>query len=148
LELRPLIDQLGRWGQRWLPPPRDGELDAALLITDISNEIDTGTLPPRPVAIQIVLTDTPPPRHWWLVLSAGHVEARDHDPGVPVAVQIASTLSALTNVWLGHTTWLQAVQSSSIQIRGHRDMVRSAISWLGVSRFARVTRANSPLPRV
>nr|WP_052478306.1 helix-turn-helix domain-containing protein [Kibdelosporangium sp. MJ126-NF4]CEL17544.1 Transcriptional regulator, HxlR family [Kibdelosporangium sp. MJ126-NF4]CTQ91230.1 Transcriptional regulator, HxlR family [Kibdelosporangium sp. MJ126-NF4] len=147
LELRPLVEQLGVWGQRWLQPPRNGHLAPALLVRDIASEIDVDTLPQRPVAVEIVLSDAPEPRHWWLVLSLGHAEAHSQDPGVPVVARIAATLSALTNVWLGHTTWLHAIQSSSIRIHGQPDMVRSVLAWLGFSRYAKVQRADHPLPR-
>ncbi len=147
LELRPLVEQLGVWGQRWLPPPRNGQLAPALLVQDITSEIDATALPRRPVAVEILLSETPEPSHWWLVLSLGKAEAHLKDPGIPVVVRIAATLSALTNVWLGHTTWLHAVRSSSIRIHGRPDMVRSVLAWLGFSRLAKIQRAEHSLPR-
>jgi DNA-binding HxlR family transcriptional regulator len=147
LELRPIIDQLGTWGQRWLSPPRGSELSSALLITDIISEMDTTSLPEQPVCLEIVFTDTVPPRNWWLVLAQNKVDAHITDPGRRAAVKITGTLSALTDIWLGNATWLQAAQRSLVQLHGPQSMVRSTIAWLGRSRFAKVPRMRASLPR-
>jgi hypothetical protein len=134
-ELRPIVEQLGRWGQRWLPRPGPGALDPSLLLFDMTQQIDRGRLPMRPVAVEVEFADGPPPRRWWLVLSRAGAVARDTDPGITVSLRVTCTLAALAGVWLGHTPWLEAVRDRDIQFTGGRNVVRAVIGWIGVSRY-------------
>lgn len=137
-ELRPIVEQLGGWGQRWLPAPRLGDLDAELLLFDICREIDEDRLPERPLNVQFDIVDAPPPRRWWVTLSvAGGAAVRHTEPDASTsAVRLRCTLGALTGAWLGRHSWLSAVREQRIVLVGDPAEVRTVIDCLGVSRYA------------
>lgn len=145
-ELRALVDHLGRWGNRWLPPPRPEDLDPDLLLFDIARQIDRARLPVRPVAVQIDFLDGPPPRRWWLVLSRAGAAATERDPGIPVSLRLDCTLPALAGVWLGYVPWLAAIRTESVRVSGDRDAISATIGWVGVSRYAGIPVARSTVP--
>lgn len=140
-ELRPLVEQLGRWGQRWLDRPRLADLDPELLVLDICRDIDRTRLPARPLTVVVDFADAPPPRRWLLTLSATAVRAHRNELLPPAAVRLTCTLGAFAGVWLGHQSWLQAVQDRAIVLAGDTAAVRSLVRCLGASRYAAVRRA-------
>lgn len=148
-ELRPIVEQLGRWGQRWLDSPRLGDLDPELLVFDICQEIDRARLPAHPLTVRVDFADAAESRRWWLVLSRAEIVVRPHgadggfDSGVDggAEVRLSCTLGALAGVWLGHLSWLEAVRDRSIMLAGDAAAVRTLIDCLGASRYATVTRA-------
>lgn len=133
-ELRPIVEQLGRWGQRWLDSPRLGDLDPELLVYDICREIDRTRLPAVPLTVEVDFTDAAQPRRWWLRLSAEEIGIRQEP--VDATVRLTCTLGALAGVWLGHLSWLQAVRDRAIMLTGDSAAVRSLIGCLGTSRYA------------
>lgn len=145
-ELAPIVDDLGRWGRRWLPRPRYRDYDPAVLLLDISSEIQPSLLPVRPVSVHIAFADGPTPRQWWLVLSRAHTRLARDRPDVPVALRIECTTGALTDAWLGHVSWLQAVREDSIRLVGDRDTARTVLGWITTSRFATVPRGHRAAP--
>jgi DNA-binding HxlR family transcriptional regulator len=140
-ELRPVVEHLGHWGQQWLDRPRIGDLDPELLVFDICREIDRARLPADPLTVEVDFADAPRSRRWWLTLSSAEVRAHqntDQDP----AIRLSCTLGALAGVWLGHTSWLQAVRDRAIMLTGDTAAVRSLIDCLGASRYAAEPRAD------
>jgi DNA-binding HxlR family transcriptional regulator len=142
-ELRPIIDQLGRWGQRWLRSPRLGDLDPELLMYDVCREIDRARLPAEPLTVEIDFTDAMRPRRWWLSLSAREIRIRPLASQTVATVQLTCTLGAMAGVWLGHVSWLQAVKDGTIVLAGDAAGIRSLIGCLGVSRYAEVPHPHS-----
>ncbi|OLF09141.1 hypothetical protein BLA60_21455 [Actinophytocola xinjiangensis] len=140
-ELRPMVEHLGRWGQRWLDQPRVGDLDPELLVYDICRGIDSARLPADPLTVEVDFADVPAPRRWWLTLSAAEVAA-DQTARRDASVRLTCTLGGLAGVWLGHQSWLQAVRDRIIMLAGDRAAVRSLIDCLGVSRYATAGRGD------
>jgi DNA-binding HxlR family transcriptional regulator len=134
-ELRPVVEQLGRWGQRWLDQPRIGDLDPELLVYDICREIDRTRLPDDPLTVEVDFADAPPPRRWWLTLSTAEIHA-NQNADQDAAIRLTCTLGALAGVWLGHLSWLQAVRDRAIVLAGDSAAIRSLIDCLGASRYA------------
>lgn len=147
-ELRPIVEQLGRWGQRWLDTPRLGDLDPELLVFDICREIDRARLPADPLTVEVDFADAPPPRRWWLTLSATEVATRPSAHDTTAEVRVNCTLGALAGVWLGHLSWLEAARDRVIMLAGDTAAIRTLIDCLGTSRFAAVPRITEPLTPV
>lgn len=135
-ELAPVLENLGRWGQRWLPRPSLRDHDHQLLLLDISAEIDRLLLPQDRTVLHINFADSPPPRQWWLILSQDRVEATSRQPDQAVAIRIDCTTSALVDVWLGHCDWLSALRDGDIRFIGDRRAARMVLRWITASRFA------------
>lgn len=133
--LASVVDQLGRWGQRWLAPPALGDLDVEVLLRDICTQM-TGRLPNRPLTVEIRVADSPNAGRWWLTLSPEGATLRRHAPSNTADVRMLCTLSGLANVWLGSETWLHAVRERIVLLVGSPHAVRTVIASVGVSRYA------------
>ena len=143
--LRPLIDRLGEWGQRWARAQigRD-DLDAGLLMWDIHRRVDVDALPPERVVVRLDFRGAPAtmrcPRTWWLLLARSEVDLCLRDPGFPVDVVGTADLRTLTRVWMGDVPMAAAVRAGSIRLEGPPSLVRAFPTWLRLSSFARVER--------
>jgi DNA-binding HxlR family transcriptional regulator len=142
-ELRPIIEQLGAWGHRWVRRDVEGEdLDPSLLMWDMRRRIDLGALPDRRVTIRFELRGVSRAHHaqrtWWLVLDRGEVDLCLKDPGFPVEVTVDADLNALTRVWMGRLAFADAVRRGLVRTEGPRALVRAFPGWLGLSTFASV----------
>jgi DNA-binding HxlR family transcriptional regulator len=137
--LEPVIDQLGRWGQRWLAPPAVGDLDPELLLRDICVQM-ADRLPASPLTVEVRVTDTPSAGRWWLVLSPAGAAVRDTAPGPRPDVRLLSTLSGLAAVWSGRQSFSDAVREQVVVFAGPAVAVRSLVTCIGVDRHADVVR--------
>jgi DNA-binding HxlR family transcriptional regulator len=144
-ELRPLIETLGAWGQRWatrrLTPD---DLDAELLAWDLHRRLNVERLPSRRVVVRFDLRGVPrgqPGRRtWWLVLKQPDVDLCLKDPGYEVDLTVGADLAALTRVWMGSERFGDAVRAGHIELSGPRELVQAFPGWLGLSTFAGVER--------
>jgi hypothetical protein len=140
-ELRPLIDRLGEWGQRWARAQvgRD-DLDAGLLMWDIHRRVNAKALPPQRVVVRFDFRGVPAtmrcPRTWWLVLERREVDLCLKDPGFPVDVVVSADLRALTRVWMGDVRLAEAVRAGLVRLDGTPPLVRAFPIWLRLSAFA------------
>ena len=134
--LRPVVDQLGRWGQRWLTPPGLRDLDAGVLLHDICAQMTADRLPDRPLAVAVAVADAPVGGRWWLALSPSGATVHTGAPPDGIDVRLACTLSGLAGVWLGRQSWLRAVRDGSVVFTGQPDAVRAVLACIGVSRYA------------
>lgn len=151
LELEPLVEQFGAWGQRWMHEIRDDEFDPALLMLDLGREIGrrTSGLPSAASTIHLDLTGVPQRyRRWWLTFSPEGLDVCDADPGRPVDVWMETDTATLTRVWLGQETWSAARREERLSLHGDTSACEALPTWLGTSRFAVVPPASPGLPRV
>jgi DNA-binding HxlR family transcriptional regulator len=140
-ELRPIIEQLGAWGHRWVRRDVEGEdLDPSLLMWDVRRRIDRAALPDRRVVVRFELRGVPRAHHaqrtWWLVLDRDEVDLCLKDPGFPEDVRVDADLTALTRVWMGRLAFADAARTGLVRTEGPRLLVRAFPGWLGLSPFA------------
>ena len=138
-ELRPLIEGLGNWGQRWILFDVDEkDLDPSLLMWDIRRSLRPESLPERRAVVQVEFVDTPGPRQrWWLLLGGGAADLCMTDPGFAVDLKAKVHLRDLTRYWLGMLTW-QELRRGTLSMEGPRWIERALPDWLGQSGFAGV----------
>ena len=144
-ELRPLIDCLGEWGQRWARAQVGrGDLDAGLLMWDIHRRVNRDALPAERVVARFDFRGVPAapryPRTWWLVLERRGADLCLRDPGFPVDLVVSADLRALTRVWMGDVRLAAAVRAGLVRLDGPRALVRAFPTWLALSEFAGVAR--------
>lgn len=149
LELRPLLEQMGAWGVRWIHDLRPDEFDPAMLLVDMRREVRPARLPEKATAVQLLFRDAPSgQQRWWLVLSrAGGLDACDTDPGFPVRVWVETEVPTLTRIWMGDMSWSGALRDGLLSLVGDTAACRALPEWLDVSPFAAVERAAVPLLR-
>lgn len=140
LDLRPVVEAFGIWGQRWVPSELSLQrLDVALLMWDIRRNLDPQPMPGRCVILQFLYPALPRGlRFWWLlVYPDGEIDLCTVDPGHDVDLYISSDLRSMTAIWMGLDTVRAATEDGRMMLTGDRQLIADMQSWLGLSPFAR-----------
>ncbi len=147
-ELRPIIECLGEWGQRWARAQVGrGDMDPGLLMWDIHRGVNLEALPPRRVVVRFDFRGVPStmrcPRTWWLVLERPEVDLCLKEPGFLDDIVVSADLQALIRVWMGDVRLTETVRAGLIRLDGPRSLVRAFPSWFTLSAFAGVERVEA-----
>lgn len=133
--LRPIIEAMGVWAQRWGSEqiaPED--LDDALLMWGMRRRVNLEAVPPQKLVLQLdfqgLTKGRKTHRSWWLVIEDGEVDVCQKNPGFEVDVLISANLNVFTHVWMGYTDLNVALKQGTICFEGDRDLVRQVPSWL------------------
>jgi hypothetical protein len=90
-ELRPLIEGLGTWGQRWILFDLDErDLDPSLLMWDIRRSLRPEALPERRAVVRFEFADVQGPRRRWWLLAGGE----DGEGDIPASTSTCASGSA------------------------------------------------------
>lgn len=139
-ELRPVVETLGHWGQRWVAYELKREdLDPSLLMWDMHRRIDLDAFPVTRANIHFELAGARQGmRRWWLLIdrNARDVDVCLKDPGFDIDMTVEATLGDMAEVWLGYTPVRQALRSGLVKLEGRRSLVQSFPRWIGRSVFA------------
>jgi DNA-binding HxlR family transcriptional regulator len=152
-ELRGVVHGLGTWGQRWATTQFDPEnLDLGLLMWNMHRRVDARRLPARRVVARFEFRAFPPRckplRTCWLLLDRRGSEVCIKDPMLDVDVTVHADAGRLARVWVGASTFEEALRAGDLRLEGPRDLVRAFPSWFLLSRFAHVERPNRAHPRI
>jgi DNA-binding HxlR family transcriptional regulator len=141
-ELRPIIEGLGTWGQRWIVSDlAEADLDPSLLMWDMRRNIRRDELPARQVVVRFEFTDVPGARRlWWLLVAQEDADICVTDPGFQVDLGISVRLRDLTRYWLGQVEWGELLRGAAVALDGPPGLRRSLPQWLGRSGFAASAR--------
>jgi len=147
-ELRPVIEQLGGWGQRWARSQLGREdLDPGLLMWDIHRRVDVHLLPERRVVVRFDFRGVPRasrcPTTWWLILKRPEVDLCLKDPGFEVDLVVYADVAALTRVWMGDVRLVDVMRQGLIRLDGLPAFARAFPTWLTLSTFAGVERVGA-----
>ena len=144
-ELRPVIEQLGLWGRRWLPTDyREEDLDPRLLVWDIHRNLQLDEVPTRTV-IELHFSDAPVEyRAYWLIVTPRGAEVCLTHPGGDTDLHLSSDVRTLTNVWMGNTTWTSALQARALRLTGPEELCRALPHWLKLNAFAPIRPIAQP----
>lgn len=142
-ELRPIIEAMGCWGQRWISSELSLEkLDATLLMWDMRRNLVIDPPPPAARTIQFSYPDAEPrEQRWWLVVRPEEpVDLCSVDPGHDVDLFVRAPLAEMTAIWMGYTTIAAATEDGRLTVTGDELLARSIDKWLRLSPFAKVDR--------
>jgi hypothetical protein len=151
-ELRPVIERLGEWGQRWARSQVSADdLDPGLLMWDIRRRVNTDRLPDRRVVVQFDFRALPKtlrsPATFWLILERRDVDVCLKDPGFEIDLVVDADLVALTKAWMGDVRLADAMRSGLVRVEGPTALVRAFPGWLALSGFADVERPRAGAAR-
>jgi DNA-binding HxlR family transcriptional regulator len=136
-DLRPVVDAMGSWGQKWIEAKLSlKNLDPSLLMWDMRRNLDPCPLPERRTVIQFLYHElAAAKRSWWLVVQGhGEVELCRFDPGFDVDLYVSTDLRTMTAIWMGLTTVEK--EREKLVLTGDRDIASKMQAWLGLSPFA------------
>lgn len=146
-EFKPVIESLGAWGQRWTLRFDPQNLDAELLMWNVRRRLAIERLPAERTVVRFDFSGLPlryrRARVFWLITERVQVDLCLKDPGAEVDLYVSADLASFARIWLGDTSFAEAVRAGSVQLTGRRDLVRRFPSWLLLSHFADVPR---PIP--
>ena len=102
-ELRPWVELMGVWGQRWVRRPvTPEEADPALLMWDMRRRVNVERLPDKRIVVRFDFRGAPKgKRSWWLVLERPEPDLCLRDPGFGVALTVRTDAVSLASVWVG-----------------------------------------------
>jgi DNA-binding HxlR family transcriptional regulator len=142
-DLRPVIEAVGIWGQRWIESEASLEnLDPNLLMWDMRRNIDPSPMPRRRNTIQFIYSDLPETRrNWWLILEPDRsVDLCSVEPGFDVDLYLATDLRTMTEIWMGYTTLRRAKDERRLTVTGERQLETALGSWLSLSPLAKINK--------
>ena len=145
MELAPIIESVGGWGQRWVRSrmTRD-ELDVELLMLHLQRNFDAGAFPKARAVVGFVFSDLRGAlRCWWLLLDDGNIELCAQHPGRAEDVTLTCTLRTLSEIFIGNTTLKAALGAERLQVNGPQKLLRNMQQWLVLSPFAQVQAGQS-----
>jgi HxlR-like helix-turn-helix len=142
-DLKPVIESVGIWGQRWVDSEASLEnLDPNLLMWDMRRNIDPTPMPHQRNTIQVIFSDLKKAeRNWWLIVQPGQeVDLCSVDPGFDVDLYLSTDLRTMTEIWMGYTTIVRAKEQGRLNLTGNRQLEVAVGSWLALSPFAKVEK--------
>ena len=137
-DLRPVIEAIGTWGQKWVESSISlRNLDPSLLMWDMRRNLDPAPLPPVRTAVQFLYSDLPSTKNrWWLIIEPdGEVDLCWSDPGFEINLYVTTDLRTMTAIWMGLRT-LES-EKDKIELMGERKVAETMQAWLGLSPFAK-----------
>jgi DNA-binding HxlR family transcriptional regulator len=119
-ELRPIVDQLGRWAQKWVARNHQPEeLDPAVTMWALRRHVLPGSFPSGRCVLHFVLEGEPARRrYWWFVVDAGS------DDEVDVYMTITARLPALVDLLLAQLDFAEALRTDLVRVEGDRELTR------------------------
>jgi len=142
-ELKPVIEAIGCWGQRWVETGASlDNLDPNLLMWYMRRNIDPTPMPDHRVTIQVIFSDLKKAQqNYWLVVEPGEeVDLCSIDPGFDVDLYVSTDLRTMTEIWMGYTTIARAKQQGRLVPTGNRKLEADMSTWLKLSPFAKVKK--------
>jgi hypothetical protein len=140
-ELKPVLTQIGAWGQRWARDIKPEDLDPGWLVWNVHRRLNTNEMPPGRTVIQIEFSDAPEhQRYFWLINNDGDVEVCLKHPGHVVGLRIRTTVRVLAEVWRGIRPVRQELKAGSIVLDGNTSLRRAFPKWLLLSVYAPIMR--------
>lgn len=140
LELRPIVEAFGVWGQRRIEADLSLQhLDVQLLMWDMRRNLNTTPMPVRRNVVQFVYPELAATlRSWWLIVDPDTgVDLCSIDPGFDVDLYVSVDLRTMTAIWMGLDTVRAAVASRRMLMTGDRQLSSAMQTWLGLSPFAK-----------
>jgi DNA-binding HxlR family transcriptional regulator len=140
LELGPIVQAFGVWGQRRIEADLSLQhLDVQLLMWDMRRNLNTTPMPATRSVIEFVYPELPATqRRWWLIVDPETgVDLCSVDPGFDVDLYVSVDLRTMTAIWMGLDTVRTAVANRRMTLTGKRQLATAMQTWLGLSPFAK-----------
>jgi DNA-binding HxlR family transcriptional regulator len=138
IDLLGVIEELGRWGQRWLPRQAHAEdLDLEPLLIDMRRRVNFDALPREPLVVRLEFEGHRPN---YLLLRGTEASLCNHNPGYPEPISLSGPLAALVAWWRGDLDFREA-QRRGLRLEGARPLIRAFPGWFDRYLFADVKAA-------
>ena len=140
-ELKPVIEAIGCWGQRWIDLEASLEkLDPNLLMWDMRRNIDANPMPPLPAPPFRSFSKTsrkPGETGGWWWNPTGRWTCARSTLGTTSTSTSSTDLRTMTEIWMGYTTIGQAKERGKLLHTGNRQLEADVGSWMSLRPFAK-----------
>lgn len=142
-QLLPVIRSLGDWGMRWARSNlTEKDYDVDLLMLYLKRSVMPDKLPGDETVIRFKFTDIKEYPDWWMVVQGDEVDLCVNDPGKDVDIYFTCTVKALTDIWMGDSTYKKAIREGKLTLVGDKVLTNNITSWLSNSMFADLSAAS------
>lgn len=140
-DLKPVLSNIGEWGQRWARDICADDLDPGWLVWNVHRRLRVEAMPGGRVNIEIFFSDaTATQRYFWLVKNDDGVEVCVKPPGFEVDLTVRTSVRVLAEVWRGIRDLRQELAAGRIEVIGHSRLRRAFSGWLLLSVYAPIKR--------
>jgi DNA-binding HxlR family transcriptional regulator len=145
LEFVPVIELLGRWGQRWSRRElQEGEIDLGLLIWTLERSVLADAFGPGRTVVRLHLTDQPEGDDiYWFVNEKGKCELCVRDPGYEVDLYLACTLPDIIYIVRGDLPLERATSDDRLEVIGEKTFRDRLRDWLNLGPLASIPPARA-----
>jgi DNA-binding HxlR family transcriptional regulator len=142
-ELKPMVETLGVWGQRWVRGQLTVEdLNPDVLMWDMRRRINLDAMPVARTCICFEFTCAEDDASlYWLVKSDEGVELCITDPNFDVDLYVTTDVRTMIEVWNGDAAISTAIELGAIDLHGSQQLRAAFPSWLQLSLFAGIEPA-------
>ncbi len=138
LELRPVIDAMGAWGDRWLGLDAEHTHPGILLHSWVSWYLADEELPEERIVVRFDFPDQPGRNaSLWVVFDGSATEVCRLAPGVEEHLIVTAESRVLVEWHLGKLEWRDALAADQIRIAGDARLARRLPAWNRRSPWAR-----------
>jgi DNA-binding HxlR family transcriptional regulator len=142
-ELLPVIRSLADWGMCWARSNlREKDYDVELLMLYLKRSIVPEKLVGNETVIHFHFTDIKSHSHWWIVVQRDAIDLCVNDPGKEVDVWFTTSVKTMVSIWMGDTTYRQAVRNGSLKLVGNSALIHNVTDWMRNSEYADLPAAS------
>ncbi len=135
--LLPVIRTLGDWGMQWARSNlTDKDYDVEFLMLYLKRSIVPEKLVGNETVIRFRFTDADEYPDWWIVVKRDEVDLCVNDPGKEVDIYFTSSVKVLADIWMGDSTYKNAVKDGRLKVVGHPALTRNITEWMKNIMFA------------
>lgn len=128
---------LGDWAMQWLlSDPEREHFDGTHLMWRIRQEVVPEALPDSRTVVQFDLRGAYRGRRCWLLLDPQGASVCERDEGFDVDLWVDTDIAELLRVWLGRSSWDEAIARGDLSLHGPTSLVRDFPNWFSLSPFA------------
>jgi DNA-binding HxlR family transcriptional regulator len=136
-ELGGVVWGLGDWAMQWLlGDPQKEHYDGAHLMWRLRQGVLDEALPSERTVVQFDLRGARRGRRAWLLLDPQGTTVCERDEGFDVDLWVDADIGELLRVWMGRTSWQDAMERGKVALHGPAELVRAFPAWFALSPFA------------
>ena len=142
-ELQPVIRALAEWGMCWARSNlSEKDYDVELLMLYLKRSIVPGKLIGNECVIHFHFTDVSRYADWWIVVQGDEIDLCVNDPGRNVDVWFTTSVRTMVDIWMGDTTYRQAVRNGLLKLVGDSALTRNVSDWMKNSEYVDLPAAS------
>lgn len=135
--LEPVVWALGDWAMEWLlGDPAKEHYDGTHLMWRLRQRVIAEAIPPERTVVQFDLRGAHRGRRTWLLLDPLGTTVCERDEGFDVDVWVDADIEEFLRVWMGRSTWREALDQGQILLHGPTQLIRQFPDWFALSPFA------------